>query len=222
MECPFLGIDLTSSQSKPSACVGLDKGLNFIFAGSLGSRSEIAAVTKVHQPYVVAIDAPLTLPQGLCCLEESCGCQPLKVERGRSCERELVKLGIPCFFTTKRSIIKQMVYRGIKLRVELESQGYKVIEVYPYASKVCLWGKPIPSKWRLIGLAFLRNHLAALIPHLAPYVEKFDHNLCDAAIAAYTAYLYYLGKTELIGNPEEGMIYIPGGAHKLDTLPFGR
>jgi predicted nuclease with RNAse H fold len=212
---PLLGIDLTSSPSKPSACIGLDEELNFIFAGSLGSRSEIVAVAKAHCLYLVAIDAPLTLPQGICCLEESCGCQPLKAEKGRSCERELAKLGIPCFFTTKRSIIKEMVYRGIKLRAELESQGYKVIEVYPYASKVCLWGKTVPSKSRPIGLTFLRNHLAALIPHLASYVEKFDHNLCDAAIAAYTAYLYYLGKTEPMGNPEEGMIYIPGGAQDI-------
>ena len=33
--------------------------------------------------------------------------------------------------------------------------------------------------------------------------------MCDAAVAAYTAFLHYQGKTELYGEPEEGAIYLP-------------
>jgi predicted nuclease with RNAse H fold len=207
MECPFLGIDLTSSQSKPSAAIGLDENLDFIFAALLNSNAEIAAVIKAHQPYIVAIDAPLSLPQGLCCLEESCRCHPLEAKNGRNCERQLARLGIPCFFTTKKSIIKKMAYRGIELKAELE--GHKVIEVYPYATKLRLWGKPIPTKSTPSGLIFLHERLASLLPSLASYVARFDHNLCDAVVAAYTAYLHYWGKTELIGDLGEGIIHIP-------------
>jgi len=157
----------------------------------------------------VAIDAPLRLPKGLCCLEESCSCQPQAGVKGRSCERELAKLGIPCYFTTKKSIIKAMVYRGIRLKTELQSMGYEVIEVYPYASKVRLWGKPIPPKQKPIGLAFLKQHISYLLPNIATYVNGFNHDMCDAAIAAYTAYLHYQGKTELRGEPEEGAICLP-------------
>ena len=204
----FIGIDLTSSPKKPSACVGLDKHLSLAFFGFLSTNNDLVALISSQPSCLTAIDAPLTLPKGLCCLEESCSCQP-EQGRGRECERELAKQGIPCYFTTKRSIIKNMVYRGIKLRKELEDRGYQVIEVYPYASKVRLWGKPIPPKSKPGGLAFLQAKLASLMPCLAPYVADLSHHLCDAAIAAYTAYLHYWKETEQIGNPADGLIYIP-------------
>ncbi len=158
---------------------------------------------------VMAIDAPISLPRGLCCLEESCSCQPQAGVKGRNCERELNRLGIACYFTTKKSIIRAMVYRGIRLKTELESMGYVVIEVYPYASKVRLWGKPIPPKPKPIGLSFLKQHISRLLPNIAPYVDGFNHDMCDAAIAAYTASLHYQGKTELCGESEERAICLP-------------
>jgi len=209
-ESDFVGIDLTSSPRKPSACIGLEKGANLLFTGLLATDSDIVAlVSSESSSCLVAIDAPLTLPLGLCCLEESCSCQLISPSKGRECERELARLGIPSYFTTKRSIIKPMVYRGIKIREALERRGYQVIEVYPYASKVRLWGKPFPPKTRPDGLAFLRGHLASLMPSLSPYTADFSHDLCDAAIAAYTAFLHHSGKTRQAGNPEEGAIYIP-------------
>ena len=134
----FLGIDLTSVEAKPSACLGLDRGLHLIYSDFLYQDSDILGVVSRHGFEVVAIDAPITLPAGLCCLEESCPCQLQAGVKGRSCEWELARLGIPCYFTTKKSIIKAMVYRGIRLKAELESMGCEVIEVYPYASKVRL------------------------------------------------------------------------------------
>ena len=143
------------------------------------------------------------------CLEEDCPCQGPLPQKGRACERELAKLGIPCYFTTKKSIIKEMVYRGISLKGELCRRGYEVIEVYPYASKVCLFGKPIPPKASSRGLAFLRERLADLIPDLTPYILKLNHDLCDVLIAAYTAYLHSRSETEAVGDLEEGLIWIP-------------
>jgi len=204
----FLGIDLTSTEAKPSACLGLDRELHLIYSGFLFQDSDILEVVTRHG-FEVAIDAPISLPAGLCCLEESCSCQPQAGVKGRSCERELARLGIPCYFTTKKSIIKAMVYRGIRLKTELESMGYEVIEVYPYASKVRLFGMNIPKKTTPAGLAFLRQHISRLLPNIAPYVDGFSHDMCDAAIAAYTAYLQYQGKTELCGEPEEGVICLP-------------
>ncbi len=136
----------------------------------------------------------LACSEGLCCLEESCSCQPRAEVKGRSCERELVRLGIPCYFTTKKSIIKAMVYRGIRLKAELEAMGYEVIEVYPYASKVCLFGKFIPAKSKTAGLAFLKRRISGLLPDISAYVDGFNHHLCDVAIAAYTASLHWQGK----------------------------
>ena len=204
----FLGIDLTSVEAKPSACVGLDRELNLIYSGFSRQDSDILRVVSRNGLELVAIDAPLSLPEGLCCLEESCSCQPRAEVKGRSCERELVRRGIPCYFTTKESIIKAMVYRGIRLRAELEAMGYEVIEVYPYASKGCLFGKNIPRKTTPAGLAFLRQHISRLLPSITAYVDEFNHDLCDAAIAAYTAFLYGQGKAEPVGEIGEGAIWL--------------
>ena len=204
-----MGIDLTSAQARPSACLGLDRELHLIYSAFLYHDSDILKVVGGHGFKLVAIDAPLSLPQGLCCLEESCPCQPKAEAKGRSCERELARQGIPCYFTTKKSIIKGMVYRGMTLKAELEAMGCEVIEVYPYASKVRLFGKDIPAKSKLAGLAFLKQHIGLLLPSTVPYLERFNHHLCDAAIAAYTAFLHYHGKTELCGDTEEGAICLP-------------
>ncbi len=205
----FLGIDLTSAEAKPSACPGLDRELKLIYSGFLHQDSDILKLVSRYGIELVAIDAPLSLPKGLCCLEESCPCQPANEVKGRSCERELAGLGIPCYFTTKKSIIKAMVYRGIRLKIELEAIGYKVIEVYPYASKVRLFGKNICKKTTPAGLAFLKQHISRLLPDIARYVDEFNHDMCDAAIAAYTAFLHSQGKTELYGEAGEGVICLP-------------
>ena len=205
----FLGIDLTSVETKPSACLGLDGELKLIYYGFPNSNSDILEVINRYRFKLIAIDAPLSLPKGLCCLEESCSCQEEARAKGRNCERELAKLGIPCYFTTKKSIIKTMVYRGIRLRAEIKARGYEVIEVYPYASKTRIWGENIPRKTTSAGLEFLKQHTSRLIPSLAPHVAGFNHDLCDAAVAAYTAFLHSHGKTEPSGEPDEGVIYLP-------------
>jgi len=205
----FLGIDLTSAEAKPSACLGVDRQFKLIYAGFLQQDSDIVKVVSRHRFELVAIDAPLSLPEGLCCLEESCSCQPQAEGKGRSCERELAKEGIGLFRTTKKSIIKDMVYRGIRLKTELESIGYEVIEVYPYASKVRLFGRNIPKKTTPAGLTFLKQQISRLLPGISPYVDEFNHDMCDAAIAAYTAFLHSAGKTKLCGEVEEGTICLP-------------
>jgi len=205
----FLGIDLTSAEAKPSACLGLDRELRLTYSGFLHQDSDILKLTSRHRFELVAIDAPLSLPKGLCCLEESCSCQPRGEVKGRNCERQLRKQGIPVFPTTKKTFIKKLIYRGIKLKTELEAMGYEVIEIYPYASKVRLFGRNIPKKTTPAGLAFLKQRICQLLPDIAPYADRFNHDMCDAAIAAYTAYLHSQGKTELCGEPEEGAICLP-------------
>lgn len=205
----FLGIDLTSSETKPSACLGLNDRLEVVYYGLLNSDSDIATQVSINSPRVIAIDAPLSLPLGLRCLEESCGCRPKSPCKGRWCERELAHAAIPCYFTAKKSIIKRMVHRGISLKGALSRQGCAVIEVYPYASKVRLFGKPVPSKTTAWGLDWLREKLSILLNSRNPYLDKWNHDLCDAAVAAYTGFLYAHERAEAVGGAEEGMIYLP-------------
>lgn len=45
-----------------------------------------------------------------------------------------------------------------------------------------------------------------------PCLDKWSHDLCDAAIAAYTGFLYAHGRTDAVGGAEEGLIHIPTGS----------
>jgi len=205
----FIGIDLTTLPRKKTAGAVLDADLRLQDRASLGSDEDIVAFVEAHRPALVAIDAPLSLPLGLCCLEGTCSCQPVSPHKGRQCERELSTLGIGCYYTTKRSIIKGMVYRGISLKAELERRGHTVIEIYPYASKVRLFG-PLPKKTTVAG----RRALQALLQHLIPSVPSpqenlLSHDALDALLAAYTGFLYDYGRTEALGDPSEGLLHIP-------------
>ncbi|MBN2186355.1 MAG: DUF429 domain-containing protein [Dehalococcoidia bacterium] len=205
----FFGIDLTSTAARPSACLGLDDKLQLVYLGFAGEDSDIIAIANLYSPRVIAIDAPLSLPLGLCCLEESCSCQPKSGRRSRQCDQELRQQGIPCYPTSKRTFIKSLIYRGMELRDKLCQQGFQTIEIYPYASKVRLLGKAIPRKSTLQGIAFLKAQLENILPGLKPYLGGFDHNLCDAAVAAYTAFLYCQNKVDALGSSEEGLIFVP-------------
>lgn len=205
----FVGIDLTSSSARPTACVGLDQQLNLTWFDFLYGDAQIIEAIERDRPQLVAIDAPISLPKGLCCLEDGCSCRPVSLLKGRICERQLSRRGIPSYYTTKKSIIKDMVYRAIGLKDKIAARGYPVIEAYPYATKVALFGGSIPPKTTAAGIALLKQRLAQLMPNLIPYLPRFNHDLCDALLAAYTAYAYNRNAVECIGDPEEGIIIIP-------------
>jgi predicted nuclease with RNAse H fold len=205
----FLGVDLTSTAARLSACLGLDDKLQLVYLGFAGEDSDIIAIANLYYPRVIAIDAPLSLPLELCCLEESCGCQPKSAREGRECERELRQQGIPCYPTSKRTFIKGLIYRGMELKDKLCQRGFQTIEIYPYASKVRLFGRTIPGKSTPQGMLFLKAQLKNILPSLRPYLGGFDHNLCDAAVAAYTAFLYCQNRVDALGNGEEGLILVP-------------
>jgi predicted nuclease with RNAse H fold len=208
----FFGIDLTSTATKPSACLGLDGESQLVYLGFLTENRDIVALLNFYSPQVIAIDAPLSLPLGLCCLEESCPCKPKFPRKNRQCDQELRQQGIPCYPTSKKTFIRDLIYRGIELKTSIgreEKQAGQVIEVYPFASKVRLFGKTIPRKTTKQGMSFLRDKLGDILPGLKPYLDMFDHDLCDAAVAAYTALLYHQNRGEALGNSREGLIFIP-------------
>jgi len=208
----FFGIDLTSTEAKPSACVGLDGKLQPVYLGFLTHNSDIIALLNFYSPQVIAVDAPLSLPLGLCCLEESCLCEPKFPRKNRQCDQELRQQGIPCYPTTKKTFIKSLIYRGIEFKTSIGrevKQAGQVIEVYPFASKVRLFGKNIPRKTTKQGMSFLRYKLEDILPALKPYYDMFDHDLYDAAMAAYTALLHHQNRVDALGNSEEGLIFIP-------------
>jgi predicted nuclease with RNAse H fold len=208
----FFGIDLTSAEAKPSACVGLDSKSQLVYLGFLAKNTDIISLVRFYSPRIIAIDAPLSLPLGLCCLEENCSCQPKFPRKNRRCDQELRRLGIPCYPTTKKTFIKALIYRGIELESSIGhglKQASQVIEVYPFASKVRLFGTAMPQKTTKQGIGFLRDRLGEILPGLKPYLGVMHHDLCDAATAAYTGLLYHQNRAAALGDREEGLIFIP-------------
>jgi len=213
MNCPtFFGIDLTSTEAKPSACLGLDGKSQLVYLGFITENRDIVTLLNFYSPQVIAIDAPLSLPSGLCCLEENCPCKPEFPRKNRQCDQELRQQGIPCYPTSKKTFIKDLIYRGIELKTSIDrevKQAGQVIEIYPFASKVRLFGKTMPRKTKKQGVSFLKDMIGGILPGLKPYLDMFDHDLCDAAVAAYTALLYHQNRVEALGSSEEGLIFIP-------------
>ena len=205
----FLGIDLSASSKRGSYFALLDAEGSLIYLDSFKTVDELMGVLEAHRPELIAIDAPLSLPLGLDCLEEDCPCAPALEQKGRTCEQELARMHIGCFFTTKRSIIRGLIYRGLDLRRDLEAKGYRVIEVYPYATKVLLFGDKIPPKNTARGLAFLKDRLSEVVVGLSPYQSDLNHHGCDAVLSAYTAWLHQGSRTDSLGTPEEGHIVVP-------------
>lgn len=204
-----LGIDLTSSSKRPSAFALVNKSAELAELGRIKTTEEIIDFVKHVQPSLIAIDAPLTLPLGLDCLEEDHDCTQKLDLKGRTAEQELAAMHIGCFFTTKRSIIKTMIYRAVSLYEDLAGQGFNVVEVYPYATKVLLFGTNIPPKNSVRGLQFLKEKTSELISGLEPHQASLDHNACDALLAAYTGSLHLRDRTDLLGLAEEGHIVVP-------------
>ena len=216
----YLGIDLTSSPRRPSAYAVLDEGGSLADVGLACEDAELLALSERLRPKVVAIDSPLFLPRGLHCLDEPCphaSCHDWTGEK-RAAEWELFRQGISLYWTTRKAFIKPMIYRAIGLRRTLEAWGIGVIEVYPYASKVRLWGKGMPKKTTPAGRRWLRERLEPLVPGLAEHESRLGHDQLDAIVAAYTAYLYDHGEAEGVGDPDEGLIWVPAGAARPADL----
>ncbi len=213
MKAVFLGIDLTSSSKRASAYAVLDDQARLHDVGLVGENVEIVALAQRWRPRYVAIDAPLFYPKGWHCLEWPCpqGICPPPEGALRAAERKLYRQGISLYATTKKSFIKPMIYRAIGLRTCLEAMSIKVIETYPYACKVQLFGKPVPKKTTAAGRQWLRERLEGLVPGLGERPGRLSHDELDAVVAAYTAYLHGRGLAEEVGDAEEGVIVVPRG-----------
>lgn len=204
-----MGLDPTSSDKKASGCAVLDSHGKLVCLEAIRTDAEILDLVQRHKPDIIGIDSPLGFPKGMCCLETSCPCESVHDFKGRRCERMMSAQGISLYYTTKRTFIKAMIYRSISLKEKVESMGSQVIEVYPYGSKVRLFGKPIPKKTKREGLEFLHTRLSKLVPGLNEYDGRPNHDMYDGLVAAYTAYLYDLGQCELIGTEDEVQIVLP-------------
>jgi predicted nuclease with RNAse H fold len=206
----LLGVDLRSSPKYPSAVVALNSRSEVTYLDTFQTDADLLQIAKYQETQLIAIGTPLGLPDGLCCLETACNCAgKTPQKKGRQLEQELAQMGISCFFTGKGSIIRSLIYRGIRLSDQLRSLGFDVIEVYPYGTKVILFGDKVPSKNSSSNLVFMKEHLPCLIRGLEPHMDDLNQYTCDALVNAYTALLHSRNRTDLLGSASEGLLALP-------------
>ena len=205
-----LGVDLRASNKKTSSIAILDSESHLAQLGSFLEDEELIKLVNDVKPSLVAIGAPLNLPSGFCCLDQTCDCRfSVPNRKGRLLELELAKMGISCFYTNKGSIIRDLIYRGILLSKALRDAGHKVIEVYPHATKTLLFGDKVPPKNSAVSVTYMIGHLTPLVSGMEKHADDLDRNTCDAIINAYTGQLHAQSDTDILGDPEEGILVLP-------------
>jgi len=187
-----LGVDLAGSIARDTGLATLDTEGN-LKHGVVHTDSEILEFVHLVQPDVIVVDAPLSLPRGRTSADVPA---PFHL---RECDRELLRRRIR-FFPVTLGPMRLLTKRGMTLAATL-SKDYFVFEGYPGASQDILG---IPRKRK--GLALLTGGIRSL-------GIKVESNLSgdelDALTCAYVGILYLQGKTEFIGDPEEGEMLLP-------------
>jgi predicted nuclease with RNAse H fold len=194
----FLGIDLAGVETRNSGICILDENLKAKVL-TLGSDDDIIYYIIKIKPDIIAIDAPLSLPFGRCCLKDTCSCR----NRGhlRQCDRELLKMKIK-FFPVTLGPMRKLTERGMKLKKIIEEKGFKIIEVYPGGAQDML---KIPRKQK--GIDELRKGLMKI--GVKGISKMVSHDELDAITSALVGKMYVEGDYLALGNPEEGLIIMP-------------
>ncbi len=156
----------------------------------LYADDDILFETLGAKPDLVAIDAPLTLP-----------------ERGalREADREMQRRGYPVLPLLFPGM-KELTLRAIRLTEALRREQVRVIEVHPASSRKAL---QMPLKdWRRIQEIFVEMGLGG------DWEKRplSTHEL-DAVTAVITAHLHVKEKTEGFGEQKEGFIMVPLPVH---------
>jgi len=185
-----VGLDLAGVETRPSGfCILHEMKAE---TGLLYSDQEIIDKIKQVKPNIIAIDAPLSLPDGRKSIEERTNVHL------RECDRELLRRRIK-FFPITLGPMRKLTERGIELRKTLERMGFKVIEVYPGGAQDVL---NIPRKQR--GLDKLIKGLKKL--KIIGLKDKMNDHELDAVTCAYVGKLFLEGKTLTFGSSDKSII----------------
>lgn len=196
-------MDLAGLPTNPSGIAVLRDG-RLETLRSAGCDKEILDLARALGPRtVLAVNAPLSLPCGRCCLDDDCRCRHDPGTRSRALERQLARERVPILAS---ALIKVLARRGIALAAKVRAAGFTVLEAYPYATMLLL-GLPTRGKRSRQGRRLIGEALAPLVPGL-DHPDATEHEL-DAVVCALTADLWLRGRCRLVGDPSEGQMVVP-------------
>jgi predicted nuclease with RNAse H fold len=215
----IVGVDVAAR--RPCTAVALRGGRSARVQDWLETDDRAALVDWVVRaaPQVVAIDAP----QGWKRRSGSAA------GRSRVCDHELLRRGLGVYRVPAKAEVDDGTARlpdwmalGFDLFRALRRCGFEsppdgaipgsfgqpsaVIEVYPYAAFVTLLGRRPPAKTGRQGLA---TRVRVLRQAGVEWDDYFDHDSLDALAAALTGWRYLQGRASALGDPREGLLWLP-------------
>ncbi len=199
-----VGLDLAGSENRPTGICFLEG--NQANVQIIHTDEEILRAIGA-EVQAVAIDAPLSLPKGRCCLRDECECSGKA--HFRVCDLELRKMKIK-FFPITLGPMRKLTLRGMALKKKLEARRLRVFETYPGAAQD-IWG--IPRQKDLRGLQQGLRQFRLRGNWLRKTVTKDE---LDALTCALVAREDLKGNALVIGAPEEGLMVLPLPAHRRD------
>ena len=196
-----LGIDLRSGPRYPTglAVIGGDRRLRLL--ETVRTDEHIEAAVARFRPAVVAIDAPLGLPEGRCCADPACACARHGIMR--AVDRACAAAGYRPFPALLPSMVG-LTLRGIALSRRLMDAGERVIEVYPGMAQDVLG---VPRKAQ--GVDALRRGLRRVGVRGLPRKRTPTHDELDAATCALVGVLHLEGATETMGPGTPAPLVLP-------------
>lgn len=195
-----IGIDLTGSEERATGCCYLEN--TSATTCLINTDKELLSYVLKHNPTIVSIDSPLSLPKGRnSVFDDDEGRNTYGIMR--FCERALKKRGVNVYPSLIKSM-QNLTARGIRLAAELRAKGIPVIESFPGAAQDVL---RIPRK--RTDLFFLKQGLINF-GIIGEYQEKsISHDELDAITSALVGLLFWKGRFEALGIEEENYLIIP-------------
>ena len=201
-----MGLDLAGSPHRRTGFCRLGPGL-FGRTCVLGDDASIVREVLSAKPAIVAIDAPLALPNGRRSLDVP-GPPHL-----RACDRELLGLGIR-FFPVTLGPMRLLTARGIALARELRARGFAVIEAYPGGAQDLLGLPRKGAGERRLQRALVRFGFRGDVAR-----RPLTHDELDAIACAYTGREHLAGRSWVLGSPDEAELVLPRPRRSRRTLP---
>jgi len=203
------GIDLRSAPRYPTGLALMSPDRRCLDVRVVRSDEEIIEAVHRADARVVAIDAPLGLPEGRDCADPACACVSAGIMR--EVDRIAAREGYRPFPTLLPSMV-QLTLRGIALRERLQADGFEVIEVYPGLVQDVLG---IPRK--RAGTDGLRRGLKRQGIIGLPRSRRLSHDELDAVTCALTGQLYLAGLTEVMGPGIPVPLVLPDRTLRWDS-----
>lgn len=179
------GLDLAAREHKPSG-VSIIRAENLssikpVFIATTRKNHEILRVLVDHGVSAVAVDAPLSLPQGS--------------SNYREVDRKMIKLGYRVF-PPGWKYMKELTLRAIELSRLLAEKGVKTVETHPLSALKSSRCSSIVGLLESVGIVNLDIH------------RMSSHEL-DALIASIVCAYFYFERAVLITAPDGNVVLLP-------------